>query len=110
MCKGYFRTSPYPNLYIEVSATFQYMHLLDRENIRDFFIEYQDRILYGTDWGRSDPIDSIISRYVNTFIYFETDRNVFGTQGLDLPREVLEKIYYKNAVKLIPGLREAMGL
>lgn len=31
-------------------------------------------------------------------------------KGLDLPREVLEKIYYKNAVKLYPGLKEAMGL
>ena len=112
----------YPNLYIDLSATFQYMSLLNPDNLRDFIIEYQDRILYGTDGGRvaDNAIQNLADRYANTFAILETDLLVeagfFGNaggkpiQGLNLPREVLEKIYYKNALKLYPGLKKAMGL
>jgi len=111
--------SNYPNFYIDLSATFQYMHLSNRDNLRDFFIEYQDRIIYGTDGGNvpDNSINSYAERYARTFAILETDQMVNGgffggkpTKGLDLPKDVLEKIYYKNAVKLYPGLREAMGL
>jgi len=111
--------STYPNLYIDLSATFQYIPLVNRENLRDFYIEYQDRILYGTDGGRvpDNSIQNIAGRYANTFAILETDQTVNGgffgnnpTKGLDLPREVLEKIYYRNALKLYPGLKTAMGL
>ena len=111
--------STYPNLYVDIGATFEYMYLSNRDNIRDFYIEYQDRLLYGTDTGR--VADSSIERhaesYATSFALLETDQMVSGglaartpAKGLDLPREVLEKIYYKNAVKLYPGLKEAMGL
>ena len=107
----------YPNLYIETSATYQYMYLVNRDNMRDFFIEYQDRILLGSDWMVEGPVDQIVNLYAGVFAYLETDQMITGgyfratqAQGLDLPREVLEKIYYRNAVKLIPGLKEAMGL
>ena len=114
--------STYPNLYLDLAATFQYMSLLNRDNLRDFFIEYQDRILYGTDGSRvgDNAIDYFAGSYANSFEILETDHEVprgfFGNQsdqpikGLDLPREVLEKIYYKNAMKLYPGLKETMGL
>ena len=109
--------STYPNLYIDISATCHYMHLSNRDNIRDFYIEYQDRILFGTDGGRiaDNDIDNIAGRYANFFAILETDQLVNGTffreiptKGLDLPREALEKIYYRNARKLYPGLKEAM--
>ena len=111
--------SKYPNFYIDISATFQYMHLVNRDNLRDFYIEFQDRILYGTDGGRvaDDEINNLADRYAKTFAILETNQTVngsfFGNQpvkGLDLPKEVLEKIYYKNALKFYPGLRQAMGL
>jgi len=111
--------STYPNLYVDVSATFQYMPLVNSDNLRDLYIEYQDRFLYGTDGGRvaDNAIDSTTRRYANTFAILETDQTVAGDffgnatiKGLNLPREVLEKIYYKNALKLYPGLKEAMGL
>jgi len=111
--------SKYPNLYIDLSATFQYMPLVDSDNLRYFYIEYQDRILYGTDGGNvpDESIDSYADRYARTFAIIETGQTVNGSffgnkpvKGLDLPKEVLEKIYYKNAVKLYPGLQEAIGL
>ena len=111
--------SVYSNLYIDIAATFQYMPLVNHENLRDFYIEYQDRILYGTDGGRvsGNATGNTADRYAKTFAILETDQTVngsfFGNQpvkGLNLPREVLEKIYYKNALKLYPGLKEAMNL
>jgi len=111
--------SKYPNFYVDISATFQYMPLVNRDNLRDFYIEYQDRLLYGTDGGRvaDNDVNSYAERYANTFAILETNQTVNGSffgdkpvKGLDLPKEVLEKIYYKNAVKLYPGLKEAIGL
>ena len=110
--------STYPNLYADISATFQYMPLVNRDNLREFYIEYQDRLLFGSDDGRigDNAIDNYVRRYANAFEILETDQTVEGgitnkrsVKGLDLPREALEKIYYKNALKLYPGLKEAMG-
>jgi hypothetical protein len=105
--------STYPNFYIDISATCQYMPLVKTENLRDLYIEYQDRILFGTDGGRvnDNQISYITDRYANFFASLETEQVIpasfFGdspVQGLKLPREVLEKIYYKNALKLYKQL------
>ncbi len=73
---------------------------------RDFFIKYQDRILYGTDngWGGSQDAQakydllelnaSVQHRFLQTADCFEGYG--FQVRGLDLPEKVLEKIYYKN--------------
>ena len=106
----------YPNLYVDLSATFSYLHLVNRDNIRDFYIEYQDRILFGSDFNASgfkdESIPNVVNSYTNHFTILETDQEVSRgrARGLDLPKEVLEKIYYKNALKLYPGLKEAMGI
>jgi len=106
--------STYPNLYVDISATFPYLHLVNPDNIRDFYIEYQDRILFGSDFNTKgfpdDAIQRTVNMYVNHFAILETDMVRGKSKGLNLPREVLEKIYYKNAVKLYPGLKEMMGL
>ena len=111
--------STYSNFYVDISATCQYMHLSNRDNLRDFYIEYQDRLLFATDGGNvpDDAIERIADNYAHFFALLETDQMVNGgyfgnkpTRGLDLPKEVLEKIYYKNALNLYPGLKETMGL
>lgn len=110
--------STYPNLHVDLAATFQYFYLVDHANLRDFLIEYSNRIVYGTDISsiRSESqIPAYIERYLRTFRILETDEMVEGgffgmnpVRGLNLPKEVLEKIYYKNALKLYPGLAENM--
>jgi predicted TIM-barrel fold metal-dependent hydrolase len=106
--------STYPNLYVDLSATFPYMHLVNHDNLRNLYIEFQDRILFGSDFGRlsEDGIQRTATMFADHFATLETDLPVNGgkSKGLNLPREVLEKIYYKNAVKLYPGLKEIMGL
>jgi len=106
----------YPNLNIDLAATFQYYHLVSRDNLRDFMIEWSDRILFGTDAGRWSDADGDVShaeRYSRCFRMLETDELVEGgffsmneAKGLALPRDVLEKIYFKNAVRIYPRVGE----
>ena len=112
--------STYPNLYVDISATFQYMPLVNYDNLRSFYIEYQDRILFGSDFG--GRVANKAEAFASNFALLETDQLISGdltgvitgnglmVKGLNLPKEVLEKIYYKNAVKLYPGLKELMGV
>jgi predicted TIM-barrel fold metal-dependent hydrolase len=107
----------FPNLYIDLAATFQYYHLVDTANLQAFMTEWADRILFGTDIGRLQDAAAVKSRvaaYDRCFRILETDQQVEGgffgmnpTRGLALPREVLEKIYYRNALRVYPRLREA---
>ncbi|NLZ69761.1 MAG: amidohydrolase family protein [Clostridiaceae bacterium] len=73
----------YPNLYCDISAGSGCNALRrDPEFARGFLIEYQDRICYGRDY-----FDNIHQEFLNS---------------LDLPQEVLDKIYFRNALKLVP--------
>lgn len=106
----------FPNLNVDLSATFQYYNLVQRNNLRDFMIHYADRILFGSDFGIMKRESSYISdSYHRFFQILENDGKIEGNfygnrpvEGLALPREVLEKIYYRNAVRLYPGVRAAM--
>ena len=108
----------FPNLHIDLAATFQYYHLVNRENLRSFMIEWADRILFGTDIGKwIDKKETSLraEQYVRAFRILETGDLVNGgffegpgIQGLELPREVLEKIYYKNAMRLYPQVKESL--
>ncbi|GIP31541.1 amidohydrolase family protein [Paenibacillus sp. J2TS4] len=73
----------YPNLYCDISAGSGCNALArDREFAKQFLIEFQDRIMYGRDY-----FDNVHQPLLNS---------------LDLPKPVLDKIYYQNALKLIP--------
>ncbi len=108
----------FPNLHVDLAATFQYYDLVDRENLRAFMIEWADRLLFATDIGAwTDKDETIVQadNYVRAFRILETSDKVKGgffgeneISGLELPREVLEKIYYKNAMRLYPGVRKQM--
>jgi predicted TIM-barrel fold metal-dependent hydrolase len=107
----------HPNLHIDLAATFQYYNLVSRDNLRDFMIEYSDRILFGTDISRwnDGQTAAYIPRYLNCFRLLETDEMVdkgfFGgekTQGLKLPPEALENIYYKNAARIYPRVKKQL--
>ncbi len=110
--------STYPNFYVDLSATFQYFYLVNHDNLRDFLIEYSDRLLYGTDISRlsnESEIPAMAEKYARTFRILETDQIVEGgffgmnpIKGFALSREILEKIYYKNALKIYPGLKNRM--
>jgi len=109
----------FPNLHIDLAATFQYYHLVNRDNLRSFMIEWSDRILFGTDIGKwldKGESDHRAEQYIRAFRILETGETVNGgffggpdIRGLELPAEVLEKIYYKNAMRLYPQLSENLA-
>jgi predicted TIM-barrel fold metal-dependent hydrolase len=73
----------YPNLYCDISAGSGCNALSrDPEFAIKFLTEFQDRVLYARDY-----FDNIHQEFLN---------------GLGLPKEVLEKIYSGNALKLVP--------
>jgi hypothetical protein len=108
----------FPNLNVDLAATFQYFDLVSYDNLRDFLINYSDRILFGTDVGRWQDEEETVrtaAAYDRCFRILETDQTVEGgffgrrpIKGLNLPPEVLEKIYYRNAVRIYPHLRATM--
>ncbi len=96
----------FPNMNVEIGAVIAELGRQPRAS-RAFFEKYQDRILFGKDsW--------IPSEYATYFRVLETDDEYFPYHkkyhafwrmyGMGLPDEVLKKVYYKNALRLIPGL------
>ncbi len=100
-----------PNVYVDFSAR---IDELGRQpySSREFFIRHQDRILFGTDMPASVDMYRCYFRFLETYDeYFFApdydgtfDRARWAICGIGLPPAVLEKIYYKNALRIIPGL------
>ena len=95
-----------PNMYTDFSARIGLLGI-QPYSARKFFITYQDRILFGTDGTPSPQLYQAHFRFLETADeYFQASpgRPFSRIYGIDLPDEVLEKIYHKNVEKLIPGL------
>lgn len=95
-----------PNVNVEIGAVTSEIGRQPRASHR-FFVKYQDRILFGKDAYN-------VAEYGVYFRLLETDDDYFDPirkyhgiwklYGLDLPDDVLKKVYYKNALRLFPGL------
>jgi len=94
----------YPNMYVEFGAREAELGRQPRRS-RKFFLDYQDRIMFGTD---SEPQEKM---YANYFRWLETGDEYFRyagypgqgrwmIYGMELPDVVLEKVYNKNAEKI----------
>jgi len=96
----------YPNFYVDIDAR---ISDLGRQpySARKFFIKYQDRILFGTDTPPNAELYQIYFRFLETDDeYFDPAGGYFiqgrwMIYGIYLPDEVLEKIYNKNALKIL---------
>ncbi len=100
----------YPNFYVDVDAR---ISELGRQpnTARKIIIQYQDRVMFGTD----TPPDAEAYRVYWQFLetedeYFDVSKSHhyqgrWMVTALNLPPEVLEKVYYRNAMKLIPGAK-----
>ena len=95
-----------PNVYTEIGAV---LHELGRQprTARTFLIKYQDRVLMGKDiWAPEEyPVYFRVLETEDEYFDYYRKRHAFWKMyGLGLPDEVLKKIYYKNALKLIPSI------
>ena len=98
-----------PNFYVDIAAR---IGELGRQpyTARKFFIQYADRILFGSDMGPDLDTYRLMYRFLETddeyFNYNTTDIPLQGRWhvcGLYLPDDVLEKVYYRNAGRVLLG-------
>lgn len=97
----------YPNVYTDISAVVEELGRQPRF-ARQWFERYQDRVLFGKDTWRPPEYQTYFRIIETADEYFDHDRKYHGiwkVYGLDLPDEVLRRLYYKNALRIIPGLK-----
>lgn len=76
-----------------------------------FFIKYQDRILFGKDSWKPEEFPTyfrVLESNDEYFPYHKKYHAFWPMYGLDLPDDVLKKVYYKNAVRIVPGLDKSL--
>jgi predicted TIM-barrel fold metal-dependent hydrolase len=98
----------YPNFYVEMGWRQEAMGS-QPWTARKFHIKYQDRILFGEDGALT------VGQYRHFLRLFETDDDRFAMwpmspkiYGMNLPDDVLRKIYYGNAARIIPKVKEKL--
>ncbi|MBT8287736.1 MAG: amidohydrolase [Bacteroidia bacterium] len=95
-----------PNMYVGIGAIIAELGRQPRF-AKAFFTKYQDRILFGKDsW---QPVEfptyfRVLESADEYFPYHKKYHAFWPMYGLDLSDEVLKKVYYKNALKIVPGL------
>jgi predicted TIM-barrel fold metal-dependent hydrolase len=95
-----------PNVYTEVGAVLYDIGRQPRV-ARDFFIRFQDRILFGKDSFQPSEYPYYWRVFETRDDYFDYYRDYHASwklYGIDLPDDVLKKVYYKNALRITPGL------
>lgn len=99
-----------PNMYVGIGAV---IAELGRQPTfaRAFFIEHQDRILFGKDaWNPSEfpTYFRVLETKDEYFPYYKKYHAFWAMYGLDLPDEVLKKVYYKNALGLLKDVDRSL--
>jgi predicted TIM-barrel fold metal-dependent hydrolase len=106
----------YPNANVDLAARMSqvmYQSARDYNKVRAFFIKYQDRLLYATDLTQN-PADDKAQFSRDAQAFWEADWRYLATtdtqhvadlkadiKGLALPRAVIDKIYYRNAKRVL---------
>ena len=100
----------YPNMYVDIDAR---ISELGRQpySARRFLTKYQDRVMFGTDTVPSRDAYRMYYRFLETDDeYFDPARGhhtqgFWMIYGVFLPKDVLEKLYHKNAERLLFSLK-----
>lgn len=99
-----------PNMYVGIGAVIAELGRQPR-NARNFFIKYQDRILFGKDSYQPKEFPTyfrVLETEDEYFPYYKKYHAFWAMYGLGLPDEVLKKVYFKNALKLLPGIDQSL--
>lgn len=99
-----------PNMYVGIAAVIAELGRQPRF-AHDFFVKYQDRILFGKDSWVPDEFPTyfrVLETADEYFPYHKKYHAFWAMYGLYLPDEVLKKVYYKNALKIVPGLDKSL--
>ena len=109
--------SRFPKMRVDMAMGHEFLYYLsdDPEKARDFYIKWQDRILYGTDISDHNSLRLARAKAETLRLFLETDETfvnltaeamdrptIVGSNGrvelhgLNLPQEVLEKVLWRN--------------
>ena len=99
-----------PNMNVEVAAALYEIGRQPRAG-RAFIIKYQDRVLMGKDTFGGEDEFAVYFRIFETndeyFPWYRKRHAFWGMYGLGLPDDVLKKVYYKNALRIVKGMDAA---
>ena len=99
-----------PNMNVEIGAIIAELGRQPRF-AKKFFEKYQDRLLFGKDSWKPEEFPTYF-RVLETddeyFPYHKKYHAFWAMYGLDLSDEVLKKVYYKNALRIVPGLDSSL--
>ncbi len=113
------RLDKFPNMAVDMAeriSHFQYQAVTVWKKVHDFFIKYQDRLIYGTDEGLNNKkVPAEVSKlahenWLRHWKFFTSGEKMKVPKvekefnGLKLPKEVVDKIYLKNAEKCFPPI------
>jgi predicted TIM-barrel fold metal-dependent hydrolase len=95
-----------PNMYVETGAIIAELGRQPRM-AKWFFEKYQDRVLFGKDAYNPEEYYTyfrVLETEDEYFPYYKRYHAFWRMYGLGLSDDVLKKVYYKNALTVIPGL------
>jgi predicted TIM-barrel fold metal-dependent hydrolase len=96
----------HPNVVLELAAILYDLGRQPRA-ARDFFVKYQDRILFGKDTYAPEEFPyywRVLETRDEYFDYYRDYHAFWKLYGIDLPDDVLRKVYHQNALRITPGL------
>lgn len=99
-----------PNMNVEIGAIIAELGRQPKF-ANKFFEKYQDRILFGKDSWKPEEFPTyfrVLETADEYFPYHKKYHAFWAMYGLDLSDEVLKKVYYKNALRIVPGLDRSL--
>ena len=95
-----------PNMNVEIGAVIAELGRQPRM-ANAFLTKYQDRVLFGKDAYNPEEYATyfrVLETNDEYFPYYKKYHAYWKMYGLGLSDEILKKIYYKNAIRLVPGI------
>ncbi|HEY4130404.1 MAG TPA: amidohydrolase family protein [Gemmatimonadaceae bacterium] len=95
-----------PNVNTEVGAVLYDIGRQPRA-AHDFFVKYQDRILFGKDSFQPEEYPyywRVFETKDDYFDYYRPYHAFWKLYGVDLPDAVLKKVYFENALRITKGI------
>lgn len=104
----------YPDASVDLAARLSHIQLhaqKDWQKTHDFFVKYQDRIIYGTDIIIKEGMEGheiktkVLGKWINDWTFLCSNEELVSNsfegafRGLKLPKAVIDKIYNSNAAK-----------
>jgi predicted TIM-barrel fold metal-dependent hydrolase len=99
-----------PNVYTEIGAVIAELGRQPRA-AKAFLTKYQDRVLFGKDSWVPEEYETyfrVLETEDEYFPYHKRYHAFWRMYGIGLPDEILKKIYYKNALALLPGMDKSL--